>query len=143
MRDKLVDSNLRLLRLQLDNWRKLHELMSYALDKAKPIISVEQEREFTVVRGNLLQETQHALEELSLVHELSSRAMNVLNRGSSMRVVRELSPEDGRRLEMEWNAIFTKLGVAQGQMKSRRRALAEQNIFTYCLSVILRRPLSA
>ena len=142
MRDKLVDSRLRLLRLQLDNWRKLHELMSYALDKSKPIISVEQEREFTAVRENLLQETQHALEELNLLHELSARAMNVLNRASSMRVVRELSAEDGRRIEMEWNTVFTKLGVAQGQLKSRRKALAEQNIFTCCLSVILRRPVA-
>jgi hypothetical protein len=139
MRDKEVDSKLRLISLQLDSWRKLHELITYGLDKAKPIISVEQERQFTRVRGNLLQETEHVLGELNLLHELSARAVSVLNRASSMRAVRELSAEEVRRLEAEWNTVFTKLGVAQGQLKSRRKALAEQNIFTHWLSG-LRRP---
>ncbi len=142
MRDKEVDSNLRLLALQLDNWRKLHELMTYGLDKAKPIISVEQERQFTDVRGNLLQETEHVLNELNLVHDLSPRAISVLKRGSSMRAVRELSTDEARRLESEWNTVFTKLGVAQGQLKSRRKHLAGQNIFSYLLGVVTRRPLS-
>ncbi|MGI9115771.1 MAG: hypothetical protein ACR2FX_12245 [Chthoniobacterales bacterium] len=143
MRDKGIDSKLRLLTLQLDSWRKLHELVTYGLDKAKPIISIEQERQFTDVRGNLLQETEHVLRELNLLHELSARALSVLNRGSSMRAVRELSPDEVRRLETEWNAVFTKLGVAQGQLKARRKALADQNIFQYWLTGILRRPAAA
>ena len=142
MRDREIDSHLRLVSLQLDGWRKLHELMTYGLDKAKPIISVEQERQFTEVRANLLQETEHVLNELNLVHELSARAMWVLNRSACMRAVRELSPEEARRLEMDWNAIFTKLGLAQGQLKSRRKALAGQNIFSYWLGAALRRPVS-
>jgi hypothetical protein len=142
MRDKEVDSKLRLISLQLDSWRKLHELMTYGLDKAKPIISVEQERQFTKVRENLLQETEHVLGELNLLHELSPRAFSVLNRASSMRAVRDLRPEDVRRLEAEWNTVFTKLGVAQGQLKSRRKALAGQNIVSYWLGGMLRRPVS-
>ncbi len=142
MRDKEVDSKLRLLSLQLDSWRKLHELITYGLDKAKPIISVEQERQFTEVRCNLLQETEHVLGQLNLLHELSARALSVLNRASSLRAVRDLPPEDMRRLEAEWNTVFTKLGVAQGQLKARRKALAGQNIFSYCLALILRRPVS-
>jgi hypothetical protein len=140
MRDKDVDSQLRLISLQLDGWRKLHELITYGLDKAKPIISVEQERQFTQVRGNLLQETEHVLGELNLLHELSARAISVLNRASSVRAVRELSAEEVRRLEAEWNTVFTKLGVAQGQLKSRRKALAGQNIFSHWLGGILRKP---
>ena len=142
MRDKAVDAKLRLIALQLDSWRKLHELITYGLDKAKPIISVEQERLFTQVRGNLLQETEHVLSKLNLLHELSSRAVSVLNRASSMRAVRDLPPEEVRRLEGEWNMVFTKLGVAQGQLKSRRKALAEQSILSYWLGGLLRRPAS-
>jgi hypothetical protein len=142
MRDKGVDAKLRLIALQLDSWRKLHELITYGLDKAKPIISVEQERLFTQVRGNLLQETEHVLSELNLLHELSSRAVSVLNRASSMRAVRELPPEEVRRLEAEWNTVFTKLGVAQGQLKSRRKTLAEQSALSYWLAGLLRRPAS-
>jgi hypothetical protein len=142
MRDKEVDAKLRLIALQLDSWRKLHELITYGLDKAKPIISVEQERLFTQVRGNLLQETEHVLSELNLLHELSSRAVSVLNRASSMRAVRDLPPEEVRRLEAEWNMVFTKLGVAQGQLKSRRKALAEQSVLSYWLAGLLRRPAS-
>ena len=142
MRDKEVDAKLRLIALQLDSWRKLHELITYGLDKAKPIISVEQERLFTQVRGNLLQETEHVLSELNLLNELSSRAVSVLNRASSMRAVRDLPPEEVRRLEAEWNTVFTKLGVAQGQLKSRRKALAEQSVLSYWLAGLLRRPAS-
>jgi hypothetical protein len=142
MRDKEVDSKLRLISLQLESWRKLHELITYGLDKAKPIISVEQERLFTEVRGNLLQETEHVLGELNLLHELSARAVSVLNRASSVRAVRALSQDEVRRLETEWNTVFTKLGVAQGQLKSRRKTLAGQNIFSYWLGGALRRPAS-
>ena len=125
MKDKQTETNLRLIALQLDSWKKLHDLITYGLDKAKPIISVDQERQFTEARANLLQETEHVLRELNLLGDLSGRAMNVLNRGSSLRAVRELSNDDARRLETDWNGIFTKLGVAQGQLKSRRKAFAE------------------
>ena len=66
-------------------------MITYGLDKAKPIISAEQERQFTEIRANLLQETEHVFRELGLLGELSGRAMNVLQRGVSMRGVRELS----------------------------------------------------
>ena len=122
MRDKTVETKLRLLTLQFDNWKKLHDLITYGLDKAKPIISAEQERQFTEIRANLLQETEHVFGDLGILAELSGRAMNVLQRCVSVRGVRELSNEEVRRLESEWNGVFTKLGVVQGQLKSRRKA---------------------
>jgi hypothetical protein len=140
MRDKALETQLRLLRLQLDNWKKLHDLITYGLDKARPIISAEQERLFTEIRGNLLQETEHVFGSLGVIGELSGRAMNVLQRSVSVRGVRELSNEEVRRLETEWNSVFTKLGVVQGQLKSRRKLLAEQSPVTYYLSRILSRP---
>ena len=141
MRDKRLEIKLRLISLQLDSWKRLHDLITYGLDKTKPIISVEQERQFTELRGHLLQEIEHVFHELDLLRDLGGRTMNVLNRGLSMRAVRELSNDDARRIEAEWNAVFTKLGVVQGQLKSDRKLLAGQNIFEYYLRMILRRPL--
>jgi hypothetical protein len=140
MRDKSVETQLRLLTLQLDNWKKLHDLITYGLDKARPIISAEQERQFTEIRANLLQETEHVFGALGVLADLSGRAMNVLQRCISVRGVRELSTEEIRRLETEWNGVFTKLGVVQGQLKSRRKSLAEQSAVSYYLSRILSRP---
>jgi hypothetical protein len=143
MRDKRLETKLRLISLQIDSWKKLHDLVTYGLDKAKPIISVEQERQFTEVRANLLQEIEHVFRELDLLGELAGRAMNVLNRGSSLRAVRELSNEDARRMEAEWNAVFSRLGIVQGQLKSDRKILANQSIFEYYIRQVLRRPLGA
>jgi hypothetical protein len=139
MRDKALESQLRLLNIQLDSWKKLHDLITYGLDKAKPIISAEQERQFTDIRANLLQETEHCFRELGLLGELSGRAMNVLQRGVSMRGVRELANEEVRRLEAEWNGVFTKLGVLQGQLKSRRKALASQSAVSYYVARLFKR----
>jgi hypothetical protein len=143
MRDKALETQLRLLTLQLDNWKKLHDLITYGLDKARPIISAEQERQFTDVRANLLQETEHVFGALGVLGELSGRAMNVLQRGVSVRGVRDLSNEEIRRLETEWNGVFTKLGVIQGQLKSRRKTLAVQSPVSYYLSRIFSRPATA
>ena len=139
MRNKALETQLRLLTLQLDNWKKLHDLITYGLDKAKPIISAEQERQFTETRANLLQETEHVFREVGVLGELSGRAMNVLNRGVSMRAVREMSNEDIRRLEGEWNGVFTKLGVLQGQLKGKRKALAAQTALSYYMGAVFRR----
>jgi hypothetical protein len=143
MRDKTLETQLRLLTLQLDNWKKLHDLITYGLDKARPIISAEQERQFTDIRANLLQETEHVFGALGVVGELSGRAMNVLQRGVSVRGVRDLSNEEIRRLETEWNGVFTKLGVIQGQLKSRRKRLADQTPVSYYLNRIFSRPATA
>jgi hypothetical protein len=140
MKDRELEGRLRLLALQLENWKRLHDLITYGLDKAKPIISAEQERQFTEIRGNLLQETEHVLTELNLLAEISGKAMNVLQRCVSIRGVRELSNEEVRRLEAEWNGVFTKLGIAQGQLKSRRKALAPQTAFAYYFARFLQKP---
>ncbi len=143
MKDKQLETQLRLITLQLEGWKKLHDLITYGLDKAKPIISAEQERLFTEVRGNLLQETEHVFRELNLIVDLSAKAMNVLQRASSVRGVRDLSPDEMRRLEAEWNGVFTKLGVVQGQLKSRRKELAGQTALSFHLSRIFHRRATA
>ena len=143
MRDRELETQLRLLTLQLDNWKKLHDLITYGLDKARPIISSEQERQFTEIRANLLQESEHVFGALNILAEVSGRAMNVLQRCVSVRGVRELSNEEVRRLETEWNGVFTKLGVVQGQLKSRRKALADQTPLTYYLTRAFRRPVTS
>jgi hypothetical protein len=136
MRDKKLETKLRLVEIQLENWKKLHDLITYGLDKAKPIISSEQERQFTEVRGNLLQETEYVLRELNIVAEVSGKAMGVLHRGVSVRGVRDLSNDEVRRLETDWNGVFTKLGLMQGQLKARRKELAEQSAFDYYWSQV-------
>lgn len=140
MRDKQLETRLRLITLQLDNWKKLHDLITYGLDKAKPIISAEQERQFTEIRAQLLQETEYAFSHLNMLGELSGKAMNVLQRASSVRGVRDLTNEEIRRLEMEWNGVFTKMGIAQGQLKARRKELSSQSAFTYYMNRVIRRP---
>jgi hypothetical protein len=139
MRDTTLETKLRLLNLQTESWKKLHDFITYALDKSKPIISAEQERQFTEVRAILLQESEHVFNELNLVAELSSKAMSVLQRGSSIRGVRELSAEETRRLESDWNAVFTKVGVVQGQLKARRRELLGRSVLRQALSRIFGR----
>jgi hypothetical protein len=57
--------------------------------------------------------------------------MNVLQRASSIRGVRELSNDDVRRLESEWNMVFTRLGVVQGLLKSRKKELLGQTALVY------------
>ena len=140
MRDKELETKLRLLTLQLDNWKKLHDLITYGLDKAKPIISAEQERQFTDIRSHLLQETEFVFKQLNLLGELSGKAMNVLQRASSVRGVRDLTNEEVRRLEAEWNGVFTKLGVMQGQLKARRKQLASLTVLNYYFQRVFRRP---
>jgi hypothetical protein len=147
MRDKNLETKLRLVAIQLDSWKKLHDLITYGLDKAKPIISSEQERQFTETRSNLLQETEYILRELNVVVELSGKAMSVLQRGVSVRGMRDLPNDEIRRLETDWNAVFTKLGLMQGQLKARRKQLAEQTALDYYWSQLrdrfFRRPAPA
>ena len=139
MRDKQLETKLRLLTLQLDGWKRLHDFITYGLDKARPIISADQERQFTEVRSNLLQESEYVFNALNAVSELSGKAMNVLQRASSIRGVRELTADEIRRLETEWNGVFTKLGVVQGQLKARRKDLAAQTPIQYYLSRLFAR----
>ncbi len=134
MKDKELETKLRLLTLQLDNWKRLHDLITYGLDKARPIISTEQERQFTETRANLLQETEHVFARLNVVAELSGKVMNVLQRASSVRGVRELTNDEVRRLETDWNTVFTKLGVVQGQLKAQRKDLAGRTVIGYHIS---------
>jgi hypothetical protein len=143
MKDPELEAKLRLLCIQLENWKKLHDLITYGLDKAKPIISTEQERQFTEIRSYLLQESEHILRKLNLVSELSGKVMNVLQRVSSVRGVRDLTMDDVRRMEVEWNSVFTKLGIVQGQLKGRRKDLADKTALAYYFSRFFNRPATA
>src|SRR5213080_983667 len=129
MRDKNLETKLRLAALQLENWKKLHDLVTYGLDKAKPIISTEQERQFTDIRANLLQEIEYVLRELNMLAEVSGKAMSVLQRGVSVRGVRDLTNDEVRRLETDWNSVFTKLGLMQGPAVPR--ALRTNNLLFF------------
>jgi hypothetical protein len=128
MIDMTLERNLRLLNLQVESWKKLHNLMSLALDKAQPLILVEQERQFTEVRSVLLQESEHILGKLNLSDELGRKTTNVLERATSIRGIRELASDERRRFEADWNAVFTRLGVVQGQLKARRKELLSRNV---------------
>ena len=139
MRDTTLETQLRLLTLQVESWKKLHDFITYALDKAKPIISADQERQFTEIRAVLLQESEYVFSELNLVAELAAKAMNVLQRASSIRGVRELGGEETRRLESDWNFVFTKIGVTQGQLKARRRELLGRSVLAQSLARIFGR----
>ncbi len=59
--------------------------------------------------------------------------------GNSIRGVRELSGDETRRLESDWNAVFTTVGVVQGQLKARRRELLGRSAFVQALSSIFGR----
>src|SRR5258707_12452804 len=111
MKNRELETKLRLLTLQLENWKKLHDLITYGLDKAKPIISTEQERQFTDVRANLLQEMEYVLRQLNILAEVSGKAMSVLQRGVSGRGARALTNDEVLRLETACTAAFTKLGL--------------------------------
>ncbi len=139
MRDTTLETQLRLLILQVESWKKLHDFITYALDKAKPIISADQERQFTEIRAVLLQESEYVFTELNLLAELSGKAMNVLQRASSIRGVRDLGGEETRRLESDWNFVFTKIGVIQGQLKARRRELLGRSILAQSLAQLFGR----
>ena len=139
MIDSALENDLRLLSLQVESWKKLQDFISYALDKAKPIISAEQERQFTEIRSILLQESEHVFEELNLKEELSGKTMNVLQRATSIRGVRALAGDETRRIELDWNAVFTKLGLVQGQLKARRQELRSRTVFVESLSRIFGR----
>jgi len=134
MKNKDLETKLRLLSIQLDNWTRLHDLITYGLDKAKPIISSEQERQFTEIRSSLLQETEYVFTRLNVVSELSGKVMNVLQRASAVRGVRDLTNDEIRRMEIDWNTVFTKLGVVQGQLKARRKDLAGRTVLGYRLA---------
>ncbi len=123
MRDTKLETKLRLVALQLENWKKLHDLITYGLDKAKPIISTEQERQFTEIRANLLQEIEYVLRELNILAEVSGKAMSVLQRGVSVRGVRDLSNDEVRRLETDWNGVFTKTRFDAGPTQSATQGI--------------------
>jgi hypothetical protein len=67
----------------------------------------------------------------------------VLQRASSIRGVRDLSNDEVRRLETEWNGVFTKLGVMQGQLKAKRKQLAAQTPIQYYFSRLFARRAAA
>lgn len=143
MKDPILETKLRLLNLQIESWKKLHDFITYALDKGKPIISADQEKQFTDVRGVLLQESEHVFDELGQLADLSGKTMNVLQRVASLRGVRDLSSEDARRMEADWNFVFTRLGVTQGQLKARRKELLDRSVLAHSLRQLFGRKAAA
>ena len=81
--------------------------MWYGLDKTKPIISTEQERQFTEIRANLLQEIEYVLRELNILAEVSGKAMSVLQRGVSVR--------GSAIFRMTKSAVWRRIGTVSSQ----------------------------
>ena len=73
---------------------------------------------------------------LSLLEQLTSKVMNVLLRATSVRGMRDLPSDEARRLESDWNSVFTKMGLVLGQLKARRKELRAQSKWTHTLSGI-------
>jgi hypothetical protein len=101
----------------LESWKKLHDFITYALDKSKPIVPPIRSASPHEIRGLLLQESEHVFTQVNLVAELSAKRGNVLQRSTSIRGVRDLSAEETRRLEADWNAVFTKSALCRASSK--------------------------
>ena len=103
MKDPILETKLRLLGLQIESWKKLHDFITYALDKGKPIISAGPGK--AVYRGaaaSSCRRAEYVFDELGLLAELSGKAMNVLQRVASLRGGRAISrTEDARRMEAD------------------------------------------
>jgi hypothetical protein len=69
--------------------------------------------------------------------------MNVLQRVASLRAVRDLSVEDARRMEADWNFVFTRLGITQGQLKTRRKELLNRGLLAHALRQLFGRKAAA
>jgi hypothetical protein len=43
------------------------------------------------------------------------------------------SANETRRLDSDWNGVFTKIGVVQGQLKARKKELLSRTVFEQSL----------
>ena len=131
MRDNTLETHLRLLTLQVESWKKLHDFITYALDKSKPIISADQERQFTEIRGILLQETEHVFNELE-------PRRGTFRQSDECPATSRLDARRARTLRSKRPAVSSRTGtlssprsgVMQGQLKSRRKELLGRSVLT-------------
>lgn len=138
MKDPDIEKRIRLIELFLDNWKKLHELMAYSLNVDAPEISMSQERKFTEVRSYLLEEYEHIFNKLGLEKSIYSTTKSVLITAVSMHRSRQLNAETSKKVENEWNEIFTNLEIQLGQLKVKKSELAKINLLSVVFNKIIR-----
>jgi len=72
MKDVEPKRKLRLISLQLESWKKLHDLVTYGLDKAKPIISAERNGNLGKCERICCRKPSTFFRELNLLNDLSA-----------------------------------------------------------------------
>jgi hypothetical protein len=137
MRDPLIEKKIRFIDLFLDNWKRFHALAAHALNRSRPEISITQEREFTDIRGFLLEEYSHIFEQLGISSEIQTSTRQVLTTAGSLNDIRQLGPEVARRMENQWNDVFTRMETNLGQLKVRKTELARKSVLSVWLSNLM------
>lgn len=138
MRDPQIEKRIRLIDLFLDNWKRFHALVAHSQNRARPEISLAQEKEFTDVRGFLLEEYEHIFEQLGVSSEIHTSTRQALTTAASMNGVRTLDQEHARRMENQWNEVFTRMETILGQLKVRKTELARRNVLTVWCSKLIK-----
>jgi hypothetical protein len=138
MRDPQIEKKIRLIDLFLDNWKRFHALIAHSLNRSRPEISTAQEREFTDLRSFLLEEYEHIFEQLAISSEIQHSTRQVLTSAASMNDVRNLEREVARRMENQWNEVFTRMETIFGQLKVRKTELARKNVLTVWFCKLVR-----
>jgi len=138
MRDPQIEKRIRLIDLFLDNWKRFHALIAHALNRSRPDISTSQEKEFTDLRSFLLEEYEHTFEQLGISSELHHSTRQVLTIAASLNDIRNLDREISRRMENQWNEVFTRMETIFGQLKVKKSDLARKNVFTVWASNLFR-----
>ena len=137
MRDPLIEKKIRLIDLFLDNWKRFHALVAHALNRSRPDISIAQEREFTDIRGFLLEEYEHIYDQLGTSSEIQLSTRQVLTTAASLNDIRQVGPEIAKRMENQWNEVFTRMETIFGQLKVRKSELARKSkLSVWCSKLI-------
>jgi hypothetical protein len=139
MRDPQIERKIRFSVLFLDNWKKLHAMMAHSLNRSTSDISISQEKEFTDLRSYLLEEFEYILDQIGLGGDTTMRTRQVLTAGASLSHYRQLDRESSRKLENQWNDVFTKVETALGKLKLEKSELARKPSIQVWFERILKR----
>ncbi len=139
MRDPQVERKIRFSVLFLDNWKKFHAHLTQALNRSRSDISVAQEKEFTDLRSYLLEEFDHILDQIGLSGDTRASTRQVLTMASSLNALRSLDRESSRKLENQWNDVFTRVETALGKLKLEKSELARKHSLQVWSERVLRR----
>lgn len=139
MRDPQIERKIRFSVLFLDNWKKMHAMMAHSLNRSTSEISAAQEKEFTDLRSYLLEEFEYILDQIGLGGDTTMRTRQVLTAGASLNHYRQLDRESSRKLENQWNDVFTKVETTLGKLKLEKSELARKHSIQVWFERLLRR----